>query len=720
MALPAKLVRSQLQFFKPLVSNLSLESIRRGQDKLGELMEALHRRDVLVRDHAFPAFEGAWIIPRDERRQGVILYLHGGGYTCGDLTYAKGFGAALSDEAGVRVFCAAYRLAPEAPFPRAVEDALEAYRYLLSKGYTSRQILLCGESAGGGLCFALCLKLKELNMPQPCGIIAMSPWTDLTGSGDTYEENRDKDPSLTREVLDFYAHCYAGEEDPAQPLLSPLFGDLKGLPPALILAGGDEILLDDSRRMHKRLLECGCKSRLRIAPEMWHAYLLYPLNENEEDMKAIGEFLNRYLCPERKLRWMRLDNAAKIYPAARRRNWNNFFRLSATLTEPVDRTVLQSALDVTVRRFPSMAVRLRKGTFWYYLEELSRAPALREEKAWPLAHVPFKEIRECALRVIVYKNRIALEIFHALTDGSGALTFLKTLLAEYLTQKYGADIPNEDGVLCRLESPQEEELEDSFVKYAGAVRAGRGERTAYHLSGTREPGGELHLVTLMLEASAVKERAKACGVTITEFLCAAMMEAILNLQAEKVLFRRNRRPVKVLIPVNLRKLFPSKTLRNFALYVTPEVDPQLGEYTFEELCRIVHHRMGLDCTAKLMGTRIAANVSSEQAMLLKIMPLFIKNIAMKAFFDAVGERKSCLCLSNLGLVTVPEEMGEYVKRMDFIIGPQARAPHNCGVLTYGDTMYINMIRNIREPELELKFFQSLQKQGLKAKVESNA
>lgn len=719
MALPAKLVRSQLQFFKPLVAGLSLESVRRGQDKLGELMGALHKGDVLVRHKAFATFEGAWIIPRDERRQGVILYLHGGGYTCGDLTYAQGFGSALSDAEGVRVFCAAYRLSPEAPFPAAVEDALEAYEYLLSKGYSPRQILLCGESAGGGLCYALCLKLKELGREQPCGIVALSPWTDLTASGDTYEENEDKDPSLTREVLDFYAHCYAGEQNPATPLMSPLFGDLQGLPPSLILVGGDEILLDDSRRMHKRLLAQGCKSRLRIAPGMWHTYLLYPLEENEEDMKAVGEFMNRYLCPERKLRWMRLDNAAKIYPAARRRNWNNFFRLSATLTEPVDRGVLQSALDVTVRRFPSMAVRLRKGIFWYYLEELSHAPAIGEEKSWPLAHVPFKEIRACALRVLVYKNRIALEIFHALTDGSGALVFLKTLLAEYLTQKYGVDIPNEEGVLCRLESPSEEELEDSFLKYAGAVRASRGERTAYHLTGTREPGNELHLVTLMLNAHEVRSRAKECGVTITEFLSAAMLEAILQLQEEKVLFRRHRKPVKVLIPVNLRKLFPSKTLRNFALYVTPEVDPQLGEYSFEELCRIVHHRMGLDCTAKLMGTRIAANVSSEQAMILKIMPLFIKNIAMKAVFDAVGERKSCLCLSNLGLVTVPAEMERFIERMDFVIGPQARAPHNCGVLTYGDTMYINMIRNIREPELELKFFQCLQKQGLKVKAESN-
>lgn len=118
MGLPAKLVYAQLHFFKPLVANLSLETIRRGQDKLGELMEALHKRDVLVRAHTFDSFEGAWIIPKDERRQGVILYLHGGGYTCGDLEYAKGFGATLADEEGVRVFCAAYRLAPESPFPQ--------------------------------------------------------------------------------------------------------------------------------------------------------------------------------------------------------------------------------------------------------------------------------------------------------------------------------------------------------------------------------------------------------------------------------------------------------------------------------------------------------------------------------------------------------------------------------------------------------------------------
>lgn len=245
MELHAKLVRSQLSFFKPFVAGLSLEVTRKGQDKLGELMTALHRREVLVRDHDFGAFQGAWVMPKDQRRSGVILYLHGGGYTCGSLEYAKGFAATLASECGVRVFCPAYRLAPEHPYPAALDDALESYQYLLKKGYEPRQILLAGESAGGGLIYCLCLRLKQLGMALPCGLVGISPWTDLTGSGDSYRDNREKDPSMTPELLQFYAKCYT--QDPTDPLCSPLFGDLTGLPPSLLFVGGDEVMLDDTR-----------------------------------------------------------------------------------------------------------------------------------------------------------------------------------------------------------------------------------------------------------------------------------------------------------------------------------------------------------------------------------------------------------------------------------------------------------------------------------------
>ena len=718
MELSAKLVRSQLNFFKPFVAGCSLEVARKGQDKLGELMSALHKREVLIRDHDFERFQGAWVMPKDERRSGVVLYLHGGGYTCGSLDYAKGFAATLASECGVRVFCAAYRLAPENPYPAAVEDALTAFDYLLKKGYAPHQILLCGESAGGGLIYALSLKLKQLGRELPCGLIGISPWVDLTGSGASYETNRDNDPSLTQELLDFYAKCYT--QDPTDPLCSPVRGDLTGLPPSLLFAGGDEILLDDARTLHDRLKAAGCRSKLFIAPGRWHAYVLYCLQENmEQDMEEINRFLTKNLSPARSLRWMRLDNAAKIYPAAKRRNWNNFFRISATLTEPIDTGVLASALDVTARRFPSIAVRLRRGVFWYYLEEIPKTPSIQPEKSCPLAHAPFHEVRQCAFRVLVYKNRVAVEFFHALTDGTGALVFVKTLLAEYLSEKYGLSVPAEKGVLGRLEEPSPEELEDSFARYAGDVTASRAESTAYHLSGTPERDGYKNLVTMMIPAEKLRACAKKHGVSVTELLCAAMMQAIGELQAEKVPNVRHRKPVKVLIPVNLRNLFPSRSLRNFASYITPEIDPRMGDCSFSELCSLVHHKMGLENNRRTMRAKFAANVASERSPILRVMPLFIKNIAMKAVFDAVGECKSCLCLSNLGRVELPEVMVPYVQRMDFIIGVQARAPHDCGVVTWGDTVYINCIRSIQEPELEYRFYRVLHRLGLPVKVESN-
>ena len=718
MELSAKLVRSQLNSFKPFVAGCSLEVTRKGQDKLGELMSALHKREVLIRDHDFERFQGAWVMPKDERRSGVVLYLHGGGYTCGSLDYAKGFAATLASECGVRVFCAAYRLAPENPYPAAVEDALTAFDYLLKKGYAPHQILLCGESAGGGLIYALSLKLKQLGRELPCGLIGISPWVDLTGSGASYETNRDNDPSLTQELLEYYAKCYT--QDPTDPLCSPVRGDLTGLPPSLLFAGGDEILLDDARTLHDRLKAAGCRSKLIIAPGRWHAYVLYCLQENmEQDMEEINRFLTQNLSPARSLRWMRLDNAAKIYPAAKRRNWNNFFRISATLTEPIDTGVLASALDVTARRFPSIAVRLRRGVFWYYLEEIPKTPPIQPEKSCPLAHAPFHEVRQCAFRVLVYKNRVAVEFFHALTDGTGALVFVKTLLAEYLSEKYGLSVPAEKGVLGRLEEPAPEELEDSFARYAGDVTASRAESTAYHLSGTPERDGYKNLVTMMIPAEKLRACAKEHGVSVTELLCAAMMQAIGELQAEKVPNVRHRKPVKVLIPVNLRNLFPSRSLRNFASYITPEIDPRMGDCSFSELCSLVHHKMGLENNRRTMRAKVAANVASERSPILRVMPLFIKNIAMKAVFDAVGECKSCLCLSNLGRVELPEVMVPYVQRMDFIIGVQARAPHDCGVVTWGDTVYINCIRSIQEPELEYRFYRVLHRLGLPVKVESN-
>ncbi len=729
--LQEKFVRLQLGILKPFTANCSLETTREGQNKLGQLMATVYRNHAKAVDSRLGDMPCAMVTPKDELTGGIALYLHGGGYTCGDIHYAKGFATTLAAKCGIKVFCAAYRLAPEAPFPAALDDALIAYKHLLSLGYAPSDIVLCGESAGGGLIFALCLKLKELGYEMPAGLIGISPWTDLTLSGGSMETNRDADISLTAERLEYYANCYVHgttqvpgttQEDTArkaEPYISPLFGALAELPPSLLFVGGDEILLDDTLRLHEALCKAGCTSQLIVRKGMWHAYVLYCLKDNECDFESITQFLKQNLCKQKKLRWMRLDNAAKIYPAIKRRQWNNFFRLSVTLDEPIDRAVLQSALDITVRRFPSIAVRLRRGAFWYYLEEIPKAPLVLAEKPYPLVRTPFDDVRKCAFRVIAYENRIAAEFYHAITDGNGGLVFLKTLAAEYLQQKHGISIPSGGDILDRLEQPKEEELEDSFQKNSGKIEASRKESNAYHFRGTQEYDGYCTNTTFLLNAPLISAEAKKRGVSVTVFLTAALMSATLKDQAASIRNPYRRRNVKVLIPVNLRKIFPSCTLRNFVLYAIPEVEARLGEYSFDELCRIVHHQLGLTVTEKEMRKRIAVNVNVERLTILKLAPLFLKNLVMRTVFNLVGERKSCFSFSNLGIMKLPEPMRGHVRRMDFVLGVQARAPYNIGSLTCGDTLYVNFIRNIKEPLLERCFYQVLHELGLPVKVESN-
>ena len=197
------------------------------------------------------------------------------------------------------------------------------------------------------------------------------------------------------------------------------------------------------------------------------------------------------------------------------------------------------------------------------------------------------------------------------------------------------------------------------------------------------------------------------------------MLAAARIQEKRVRRISRRKPIKVLIPVNLRRLFPSKTLRNFVLYATPGVDPRLGEYEFDELCQIVQHQMQLQITKKQMAAMIATNVGSEKPFVLRAAPLFIKNTVMKMVFNAVGERKSCFTFSNLGVVRAPEEFCRYVERLDFVLGVQASAPYNTSAITFGGKMYLNIIRNIAEPVLEREIYAVLRELGLQPIAESN-
>lgn len=418
-------------------------------------------------------------------------------------------------------------------------------------------------------------------------------------------------------------------------------------------------------------------------------------------------------------RWMRLDNAALIFPAVRCRRWANAFRVSATLTEPVDPAVLQQAVDDLMPRFPSMYVRLRTGVFWYYLEEISAPPKVREDYAYPLTLMQDKELHTCCLRVMYFRDRIAVEFFHSLTDGTGGMTYLKTLTARYLTLKHGVQIPAEAGVLDWQEAPKAEELEDSFVRNTNGVVLNDHEPDALRMSGTREYDF-LHLTTGVIPMQALLEAAHRYKSTVTVFLAAVLEQSILEYQADRCPNRKKRKPVKVTIPINLRRLYGSKTLRNFVLTLNPGVDPRMGDYSLEELCKIMAAQLAAEGTPQQMAGRIAANVTPQQIVAIRAVPLWLKNIIMGIIYTQRGETKGCINLSNLGRVQLPEPMLPLVRRMEFIIGPQRTYPNNCSVASFGGETFVNVIRNIREPELERRFFSRLVELGVPVGIESNS
>lgn len=417
--------------------------------------------------------------------------------------------------------------------------------------------------------------------------------------------------------------------------------------------------------------------------------------------------------------WMKLDNAAKIYPAVKSRTWTALFRLSAELTDPIDPQLLCRALSSTLKRFPSFSVRLRHGFFWYYFEQIDGAPQIQHDVANPCARMDLRENNGFMFRVRYHANRIAIEIFHALTDGAGGLCFLKTLVAEYLTLKYKINIPRSNQILDCSEQPKPDELEDSFLKFARQVGRSRSESSAYHITGTSGEPHYLNIITGKIPAHTLIAYAKEHDVTVTEFLAALLIQSIYRLQSKEHSRVKRYKPVKICIPINLRKFYPTNTMRNFSSYINPGIEPKYGNYTFEEILKNVHYYMGLELTEKLLNAKMSTNVITERNMLLRATPLFIKNPTMKFVFRMKGDRQSSSTISNLGVISLPEEMSRYVTRMDFMLGPLSHNCITCGVLTYCDSLIITFTRSIKETDVERNFFRALIKMGIPVKIESN-
>lgn len=265
---------------------------RAAQDILGRLAAPM----VGMRWEPFDldGMKAAWVRPEwGHDASQIVLYCHGGGYTSGNLGYSRPLASKLSHVSGWETLCFEYRLAPEHPYPAAVDDAVRVWDYLMYQGYGARDVTVAGDSAGGNLALVLLHRLKAAGRQLPKRLVLMSPWTDMTAGGASYTQRAELDPTITMEYIQAVRRAYAGDADLSDPMLSPLFGDFQGFPPTLIQVGSNELLYSDSEQLRDRMRSAGVLCQMEEWKEMWHVFQMMPIKRAGEAMDRVGRFLLR-------------------------------------------------------------------------------------------------------------------------------------------------------------------------------------------------------------------------------------------------------------------------------------------------------------------------------------------------------------------------------------------------------------------------------------------
>lgn len=414
--------------------------------------------------------------------------------------------------------------------------------------------------------------------------------------------------------------------------------------------------------------------------------------------------------------WFRLDNAAKIFPGQNSRSWSNVFRLGAELKKEVEPEILRKALDNTLKRIPSFNVRIRKGAFWYYFEKNPNQVPIMPDIRNICYRINFKENKGFLFRIYYRERKINIDVYHALCDGYGATVFLCTLVGEYLRLQ-GERVSYNNFVLDCSEAPGEEELEDSYNRYADSkVKFKRADKWVYHFRGTKLPMHVCNYTIGTMSFAEIHKITKNLGVTVTEFLAAQLLDIHYRKQLAE---GGKQREISVQIPVNLRTAYPSQTLRNFVLCLRVKIDPNLGEYTFEEILRSVSLQLRLANDKKLINSLMTENLRLERNPVMKYFPLDLKNLGVAISFAITGEQTTSTLFSNIGAVRLPEDVSEHMERLLFFTGPGKLNGARCGGITFGDKFVFTFSNCYEESDIEKEFYTRLVKMGVHVKIESN-
>jgi NRPS condensation-like uncharacterized protein len=416
--------------------------------------------------------------------------------------------------------------------------------------------------------------------------------------------------------------------------------------------------------------------------------------------------------------WLKLDNAAKLFPAIISEDLSHVFRITASLKEPVRYSALKEAVAITSRRFPYFSVSLRSGIFWYFLEFNDQLPRIQVEEEIPCTAFAIKRKNEPLYRVIVKANRISVEFVHILTDGAGALEYLKSLLYTYLSL-VGKQISSSGAIILPGTPISDEEYEDGYNKFFQKLPSPTKTVKAWQLPFRLNNKPRLRVLSAEISVDEILKVSHGHQVSVTEYfvsVCHYSLQQIFMKENEQSK-REKRKVLRIEIPVNMRKLYPSRTLRNFSLFVAPEIDVRLGIFTLEEILKSVHHQFQIGSDIKQISRFMSSNVSYEKMLMIRILPLIIKKIVIGRIYRKLSSKRLTGLVTNLGLVTLPGGMEDMVNSIELIPPPpNLKVKVNTALVSFKGKLRICFSNITQSREFERYVLKHLSDSGIHVKI----
>ena len=416
---------------------------------------------------------------------------------------------------------------------------------------------------------------------------------------------------------------------------------------------------------------------------------------------------------EESLYWRRLDNSAKIFPISAGKKYSTVFRLSVLLKEKVNKEILEKAVIQTLNNYNMFRVKMKVGFFWYYLEYNPKEPIIEEEKDYPCKYIDPKTNNGYLFKITYFENKINIDIFHALTDGNTGTTFFREIIYNYLELYYPNELKQENRQLRKIDF----DTEDSYIKnYDKRAKSNASGKRAYELKGRKIKLGAVSVIHEIINLENLKIESKKYDATITQYLTAVLMYSIYK---ENYIKNKGKKPIKICIPVNLKKYFSSKTMTNFFSYITLVAQIEKDKLnTFEKMISFVKkefkNRLNEEEIIKTMST----NVKIGNNLIVRTIPLFLKKILVRLSYLEI-RKYTTITFSNICRVGI---IGEYKKYIDYflmLIAPEPVEKIKCSSCTFENNMVFTFTSILGNNKIEKAFYNFLKERGIQVKIESN-